>query len=169
MDKLRLVGEGKTPVGVAIDDKPKKNKKPRRAREGFCELCQLPGHINKYCWTYPEEDVSDKPCDVCEGIHGASPCFFNPEMYHFFYPAVFITLSSFLFSTVTHFRHLRFLARSADALLNSPATPASLQNQANNSNSRVDSMETDQAQTKEKVLTNSAKIEEGEDGRLNES
>jgi hypothetical protein len=90
-------------------------------------------------------------------------------MYHFFYPAVFITLSSFLFSTVTHFRHLRFLARSADALLNSPATPASLQNQANNSNSRVDFMETDQAQTKEKVLTNSAKIEEGENGRLNES
>ncbi len=57
---------------------------------------------------------------------------------------------------------------SADALLNSPATPASLQNQANASDSRVDSLETDQAQNKEKVLTNSVKIEEGDDGRLYE-
>jgi hypothetical protein len=42
----------------------------------------LPGHVKKYCWTYPEEDISDKPCDICEGRHGASPCYFDPEMYN---------------------------------------------------------------------------------------
>jgi hypothetical protein len=88
-DKLR--GEGKTSVGMSSElGKEKINKpskpvskplKPRRVREGFCELCQLPGHVKKYCWTYPEEDVSDKPCDICEGRHGLSPCYFHPKMY----------------------------------------------------------------------------------------
>ena len=90
-DKLR--GEGKTTVGISSElGKEKTSKpvskpvskpiKPRRVREGFCELCRLPGHVKKYCWTYPEEDISDKPCDICEGRHGASPCYFDPEMYN---------------------------------------------------------------------------------------
>jgi hypothetical protein len=82
------MGEGKPSVGMGSEKdkekvkKPSKPIKPRRGWEGFCELCRLPGHINKYCWTYPEEDVSDKPCDICEGRHGASPCYFYPEMYN---------------------------------------------------------------------------------------
>jgi hypothetical protein len=56
--------------------------KPRRVRECFCELCRLPGYVTKYCWTYPEEDVFNKPCDICEGRHGLSPCYFDPEMYN---------------------------------------------------------------------------------------
>ena len=89
-DKLK--GEDKTTVGMSSElgrekvskpNKPiSKPVKPRRVREGFCELCRLPGHVKKYCWTYREEDISDKPCDICEGRHGASPCYFDPEMYN---------------------------------------------------------------------------------------
>jgi hypothetical protein len=42
----------------------------------------LPGHVKKYCWTYTEEDVSDKPWDICEERHGLSPYYLNPEMYN---------------------------------------------------------------------------------------
>ncbi len=31
---------------------------------------------------YPEEDVSVKHCNICEGRHGGSPCYFDPEMYN---------------------------------------------------------------------------------------
>jgi hypothetical protein len=89
-DKLR--GEGKTSVGMSSElgkEKLNKPSKPvskplmlRRLQEGFCELCQLPGYIKKYCWMYPEEDVSDKHCNICEGRHGGSPCYFDPEMYN---------------------------------------------------------------------------------------
>jgi hypothetical protein len=70
-EKLRLLRDDKFPMGVL--------EKKKTFREGFCELCRLPGHIYKQCYTYPEEDVSDQKCVLCEGRHGASPCYFETE------------------------------------------------------------------------------------------
>jgi hypothetical protein len=67
------------------------------------------------------------------------------------------------------FRHLRFLLRSSDSLINSPADLGSLRNKDSAKECRMDAMETDQAATKKRSLVNSAKIEELADGELNES
>jgi hypothetical protein len=69
-EKLRLLRDDKFPMGVL---------EKKTFREGFCELCRLPGQIYKQCYTYPEEDVSDRKCVLCEGRHGASPCYFETE------------------------------------------------------------------------------------------
>ena len=69
-EKLRLLRDDKFPMGVL---------EKKRFREGFCELCRLPGQIYKQCYTYPEEAVSDRKCVLCEGRHGASPCYFETE------------------------------------------------------------------------------------------
>jgi hypothetical protein len=66
-------------------------------------------------------------------------------------------------------RHLRFLLRSSDSILNTPADPASLRNKDTAKECRIDAMETDQSETKKLALMNSAKIEELADGELNES
>jgi hypothetical protein len=66
-------------------------------------------------------------------------------------------------------RHLRFLLREADNIINTPADPIALQNRAVASDSRMDSMETKQTSTAKRVSTNTARIEEMEDGTLNES
>ena len=50
-EKLRLLINDKFPMGVL---------EKKTFREGFCELCRLPGQIYKQCYTYPEEDVSDQ-------------------------------------------------------------------------------------------------------------
>jgi hypothetical protein len=72
LEKLSLLREDKVHMGFI-----EKNK--MRFREGFCGLCRLLGHIYKQCWTYPEEDVSDTKCLLCEGRHSTSPCYFEPE------------------------------------------------------------------------------------------
>jgi hypothetical protein len=66
-------------------------------------------------------------------------------------------------------RHLRFLLRSADDLITSPADPVTLRNKDTAKECRMDAMETDQSETKKLTLINSAKIEELADGELNES
>jgi hypothetical protein len=77
--------------------------------------------------------------------------------------------NSLLSQGISFTRHLRFLIRSADALINTPASPAALRNRATASDTRMDSMEASQTSTNKQVLINSAKIEEQEDGNLNES
>jgi hypothetical protein len=66
-------------------------------------------------------------------------------------------------------RHLRFLLRSSDSLINTPADPVSLRNKDTVKECRMDAMETDQSETKKLALLNSAKIEELADVELNES
>jgi hypothetical protein len=86
---------------------------------------------------------------------------------------VFLGLVNFiilnLYSSILIPRHLRFIIQSAETLLNKPPTPALLRNQANAADTRLDAVEDDQAFIKKKVLSNSAKIEEMDDGQLNES
>ncbi len=71
---------------------------------------------------------------------------------------------------LSHFiRHLRFILRSAEELITSPADPAALRNKATASDSRMDAMETQQTTTTKRVSKNTAKLEEIEDGILNDS
>ncbi len=80
-----------------------------------------------------------------------------------------VCLCHFVSNDIFPLRHLRFLIRSAEHLISTPATPASIQKQSTLSDTRMDAVETDQADTKKKVAIHSAKLEEAEDGRLNET
>ena len=73
------------------------------------------------------------------------------------------------FKSIFLFRHLRFLLRSSDSIISTPADPANLRNKDTAKECRMDAMESDQSETKKLALMNSAKIEELADGELNES
>jgi hypothetical protein len=67
------------------------------------------------------------------------------------------------------FRHLRFLVKSAESLLNSQPTLAELQNQATVTTTVVRSLQTQVASNSQKINHDRASAAEERDGRLNET